>query len=77
MYGKTVDSDCKSLKYVLSFLTSDVVQQYDMYYISVNGTDKSSCGKTADSSCKSLKYVLQSYYKNESHPDFQSSLQNH
>ena len=56
--GKTVDSACKSLKYVLSFLTSDEAQQYDKYYISVNGTDKSMCGKTVDSACKSLKYVL-------------------
>ena len=29
-----------------------------MYYISVNGTDKSMCGETVDSACKSLKYVL-------------------
>ena len=61
-YGKTTDSPCKSLKYVLSFLTSDVSQQYDMYYISLNGTDKSTCGKTADSACKSFKYVLGIYY---------------
>ena len=40
--GKTVDSAYKSLIYVLSFLTSDEAQQYDKYYISVNGTDKSS-----------------------------------
>ena len=62
MCGKTVDSACKSLKYVLSFLTSDKPQQYNKYYISVNGADKSMCGKTVDSACKSLNYVLSIYY---------------
>ena len=66
--SKTVDSACKSLKYVLSFLVSDNMQQCDMYYISVNGTDKSMCGKTADAACKSLKYVLSIYYKNAQLP---------
>ena len=47
--GRTVDSVCTSLKYVLSFLTSDESQQYDKYYISENGTDSSMCGKTLDS----------------------------
>ena len=53
------------LKYVLSFLTSDEAQQYYRFYISVNGTDKSTCGKTANSTCKSLKYVLGIYYNRD------------
>ena len=50
--GKTVDSACKSLKYVLSFLTlTDEAQQYDKYWtISVNDHFISVCdGKTEDS----------------------------
>ena len=55
------------LKYILSFLTSDEAQQYDMYYTPVNATDKSTCGKTADSACKSLKYILSYLTSDEAH----------
>ena len=49
------------------FFASGEAQQYDTYFISDNGRDKSLCGKTADSACKSLKYVLSIYYnKNQS-----------
>ena len=41
---------------------------YDIYRISVNGTDQSMCGKTPESACKSLKYVLSIYYKKNQAP---------
>ena len=36
------------------FLASGGIEHYDIYHISANGTDTSTCGKTADSACKSL-----------------------
>ena len=52
----------------LSYLASDETQQYDKYYMSENGSDKSMCGKNADSACKSLTYVLGIYYNKSESP---------
>ena len=44
------------------FLPLGETQKYDMYYISENGSDTSTCGKTAGLACKSLENVLGIYY---------------
>ena len=40
----------------LLFLDDDL---YTTYYISPNGSDKSTCGDTADTACRTLEYVSQ------------------
>ena len=54
------------MKY-FNFLSGET-EQYDTYYISDNGTDKSTCGKTEYSGCKSLKNVLSVYYNKTQAP---------